>query len=190
MKTNNQQINSKRKHTITNPAERKRVLVTISLGIIFLITAVLFINNAITGSLPMQSRSYRELYKNAASISRILFFFVIAIYPVFWLLRNKSDRVLNLIERFNLKPILRFLGKTLRQWHVPIAIIGVFIILIHVYMVLISGFMFNTKYISGLAALIVLIIQCISGVFKYKGMGRKWHISLGILFIVLMLIHG
>lgn len=190
MKTTNQQTNNKIKHTIANPLERKRVLVTISLSIILFITAVLFINKAVMSYLPIQSTSYREIYKNAASISRILFFFAIAIYPVFWLLRNKSDGILNLIKRFNLKPILRFLGKTLRQWHVPAAVIGVSIILIHVYMVLTAGFMFNVKYISGLAALIVLLIQCISGVFKYKGIGRKWHVSLGIIFIVLMLIHG
>lgn len=91
---------------------------------------------------------------------------------------------------FELKPLIQFLAKYVRQWHVPIALISTALIILHGYMALIKGFQANFTYFSGIITMAVLACLLVMGVKRYKRTDKKWHLKFAISFLVLFMIHA
>lgn len=179
--------NKKGKKTavISNPAERKRVKAAIYIAILLVIVSAVLVPKIILQYMPLHTDDFISFHQYVGSVSRIGFFFAVAIYPIFLLLKYKKINK----WRYNAKKILGFLAKIVRQWHVPVAVLSMGVVLVHAYLAILNGFRFDGGYISGTLALVVLGVLAISGVFRYKKMDKKWHLILGLLFVTLFIIH-
>lgn len=170
-----------KKPLIPNSKERRRVslslviLVISASIIIFLIASNIFSPNLIN------FRTLRNLRGITGEVAAYGFGFSIAMYVI--------RRAIKVIDFKAFKPKIVAIARFTREWHAPISIIAFSIIMLHAYIMLSGGFIFSLTYVSGFSALLVLAVQMISGIFRYKRKGVKLHMVLGISFIVLMLIH-
>jgi hypothetical protein len=169
------------KHLISNKKERIRVMY--SLGIFALFAGILIYLITHTGN-PSNFISTRALRKMGGSIGEIAaygFGFSISMYVI--------RRIVKRINSKDIKQKLLILARITREWHAPISIIAFGMIMLHAYIMLSRGLFFNIRYISGLLALGVLGVQILSGIFRYKKIGVKFHMITGITFIITMIIH-
>ncbi|MDP4144977.1 MAG: hypothetical protein Q8936_10930 [Bacillota bacterium] len=165
------------KYLIANKKERIRVRVSL---IVFVLIAAYTVY-LITQNNVSNFRSLRHLGGLAGQIAAFGFAFAIGMY----VLRRIAKR----ISSKEIKQKILFVAKILREWHVPIAVVAFSVILLHAYIMLSRGLVFNIRYISGIVALVILAVQAISGIFRYKRIGIKFHMVTGILFTVSMIIH-
>ncbi|MGL4873686.1 MAG: hypothetical protein ACRC30_03430 [Clostridium sp.] len=157
---------------------------------------------------------YRALHKFGSTIGttcEILFFIVISLWVLRLIIKNLNHKTFNFIwkqtDKTNLKlsdsnkesistflinhikKFLIFVSKIIQKFHVPLALIGFIIIMMHVYIFLHLGFKWKIGYIFGALAAINLLIIFFSGFLRIFNKGFKSHKYLGILFIILMLLH-
>lgn len=174
---------------ISNPKERRIVLFSFILSAILIIIGVLYVSLSYQTLMIEESRQYKESFKQLGSISRIGFFAVIAIYPVFLLLKCKKIKGIRLRD-IQLKTVLQFLAKWVRKWHVPVALISTAIVLLHGYLAIIRGFKLDFTYISGIVTTVILFFLMVMGLKRYKRIDKQWHLKLGIGFFILFMIHA
>ncbi|WP_432694022.1 hypothetical protein ACRBU7_15605 [Priestia aryabhattai] len=173
---------------IKNKSEREKVIFIFTISFLLVVAGLIYIP-IYKHSLPLDSKIYEGNFKELGSIARIGFFAALAIYPIFLLLKWKP---LSHIKKgnFELKPLIQFLAKYVRQWHVPIALISTALIILHGYMALIKGFQANFTYFSGIITMAVLACLLVMGVKRYKRTDKKWHFKFAISFLVLFMIHA
>jgi len=175
------------KRLIPNKKERKRVLITLIGSLLLLIISYSLIP-VILQYYSLHTDAFISFHQYIGSVARIGFFFSVAIYPVYLLLKYRDFMDIS-FKGFHMKSVFRFLAKVVRQWHVPVALISIGIILIHAYLAIINGIKLNGGYISGFIALGLLAILSISGICRYKKTGKIWHLTLGLLFVTAFIIH-
>ncbi len=166
---------------ITNEKERKRVFYSlIVFGIIIALIGFLILQSYFQLNV-LDFKSIRRYGKLIGQVAAYGFGFAISMYVV------RRIAKLAILNKFKKKILM--IAKVLREWHVPISIVAFSIILLHGYIMLSRGIFMNLRYISGILALLILALQIISGIFRYKRVGIKFHKITGIIFIIIMLIH-
>lgn len=174
---------------IPNPKERKIVLFSMVIAVILILIGILYVALSYQTLMMEETRHYKESFKQLGSISRIGFFAVIAIYPVFLFLKWKKIKEIHFGE-IKLKSILQFLAKWVRKWHVPVAFISMAIALLHGYLAILRGFKLDFTYIIGIVTTVILFFLMVMGLKRYKRMDKQWHLKLGIGFLILFMIHA
>ena len=134
-------------------------------------------------------KHYKSILKQLGSISRIVYFSVFAIYPVFLLLKWKPLKTLRW-KNFQLKSFIQGLGKLVRKWHVPLAIASTGFILLHSYLAIMRGFKWDFTNITGILAVILLFFLLFMGLKRFKRKDKNWHLKLAIGFLILFMIHA
>jgi hypothetical protein len=175
------------KKLIPNNQERKRVIITL-IGSLILLTISYSLIPVILKYYSLHTDAFISFHQYIGSLARIGFFFSVAIYPVYLLLKYRDFMDIN-FKGFHMKSVFRFLAKLARQWHVPVALLSIGTILIHAYLAIINGIKLNGGYISGFIALGLLAILSFSGIYRYKKIGKIWHLTLGLLFVTAFIIH-
>ncbi|MFP3126197.1 hypothetical protein OH784_26545 [Ectobacillus funiculus] len=174
---------------IKNPKERKRVMITFSIVATLFVIGLLFISYFYKQWLTEDIRTYKENFREMGSIARIGFFATLSIYPVFLLLKWKPLKQITL-GTFELKTLLQFIGKLVREWHVPLAILSTGFVLLHGYMAILKGFEWNFTYLSGIITIFVLFFLMFMGLKRYKKQDKKWHFKIAIIFLILFMLHA
>ncbi|WP_286138399.1 hypothetical protein [Bacillus sp. AFS055030] len=177
------------KSYISNPIERKRIVLTLFIGGVLFLLGILYISMHYQHWQTTNMHTYKDLFKEIGSIARIGFFIVLSIFPVFYLIKLKYTKDIA-FGQIKLKTILQFIGKILRQWHVPIALISTGIVLLHGYLAILKGFELNFTYFSGLISIIILFILMFMGLKRYKKKDNKWHLKMAICFLILFMLHA
>ncbi|WP_051317191.1 hypothetical protein [Ectobacillus panaciterrae] len=174
---------------IKNPKERKRVMITLNIVATLLLIGFSFISYFYEQWLTENIRAYKGNFREIGSIARIGFFVTLSIYPIFLLLKWKPLKKIAL-GKFELKTLLQFIGKLVRQWHVPIAILSTGIVLLHGYMAILKGVEWNFTYLSGIITIFVLFLLLFMGLKRYKKKDKKWHFKIAIVFFILFMLHA
>lgn len=173
-------MSGKKKHLINNNTERVFVNIGIGiLGLAFIIVILLMI-----GSIDLsfiQPRNLREFKKLCGNIALIGFSISFALFLV--------RKIVKLSFLKDFKKYTMVLVKYVRQFHAPIALVAGAFISVHAYFMLQRGLRMTATHLTGLCALILIGIQLIAGFFRYKRIGVKFHLILGIITMALMIIH-
>ena len=166
---------------ITNEKERIRVFYSlIVFGIMLVFIGFLILQNYLQLNI-LDFKSIRRYGGLIGQVSAYGFGLSISMYVV--------RRIARLTLLKNFKKKILMVAKLLREWHAPISIVAFSIILLHAYIMLSRGIFVNLHYMSGILALLILGVQIISGVFRYKRIGAKFHMITGIIFVISMGIH-
>ncbi|KMY54245.1 hypothetical protein AC623_10115 [Bacillus sp. FJAT-27231] len=174
---------------VPNPKEQRTIAVSLLITACLLLIGLLLISLNQQQLMSQEHKHYKEFLKQLGSISRIIYFAVFAIYPVFLLL--KWQRLKTITWRgFQLKSFLQLLGKVLRKWHVPLALVSTGLILLHGYLAVIRGFEWDFTNITGILAIVLLGFLLFMGLKRFKRKDKKWHLKLAIGFIILFMIHA
>jgi len=174
---------------IPNPKDRKSFLLFIIITALLSLIGVLLIILNHQQLMTQDLRHYKGIFKQFGSISRIGYFFVLSIYPIYLLLKSKKIKTLHW-RNFQVKSLLQFLAKMLRKWHVPIALLSTGIIFLHGLLAILRGFKWDFTYLSGIIAAIVLLFIMFMGLKRFKRKDNNWHFKLGIGFFILFMIHA
>ncbi|PGM50895.1 hypothetical protein CN946_20700 [Bacillus sp. AFS053548] len=177
------------KSYISNPNERKRIVLTLIIGGALFLLGVLYISMHYHEWQTTNMHDYKDSFKEIGSIARIGFFIALSIFPVFYLIKLKYTKDIA-FGQIKLKTILQFIGKIVRQWHVPIALISTGIVILHGYLAILKGFELNFTYFSGLISIIILFILMFMGLKRYKKKDNKWHLKMAMCFLILFMIHA
>ncbi|MEH7415259.1 hypothetical protein V7266_08270 [Neobacillus drentensis] len=174
---------------IVNPKERRRtnLFLVIMLGLI--LVEVLFVYFNRQQLMTQDFRQYKGTFKQFGSIAQIGFYAALSIYPILLLLKNKQIKGIKW-GTIELKTILQFVGKLVRTWHVPIALLSTGIVFLHVYMAFLRGFKLDFTYISGVVTVLFLLPLMFMGLLRFKRNDRNWHLKLAITFLILFFIHA
>lgn len=173
-------MENKPKSLITNKKERRRVLYSLMVfGLVIAFIIYLLVEDYF--QLNVFSYGILRQMEGAGPFGAYAFTFSIAMYVI--------RRVIKRIGSKELKQKLLVLARILREWHVPISIIGFSVILLHAYIMLSKGFLLDLRYACGIIALSLLAVQMLSGIVRYKRKAVKFHMIMGIIFIITMLIH-
>ena len=121
-------------------------------------------------------------------LAMILFLINVNMYFIFLVIKKSTKR--------NVKVTLAQLAKRMMKSHIPIAVAGTTMILIHASIMLVQlgpffGFL-HPKFISGYFAIFLLALTLIGGYRRYRkasGFRRKFHLSMALVFAVLFTIH-
>lgn len=168
-------------YLVTNEKERKRVFYSlIVFGIMIVFIGFLIVQNYFQLNI-LDFKSIRRSGGLIGQVAAYGFALAISMYVV--------RRIVKLKFLKDFKKKILIVAKLLREWHVPISIVASAIILLHAYIMLSRGIFFSLRYMSGILALLILVVQIISGIFRYKRLGVKFHMIVGILFIISMIIH-
>jgi hypothetical protein len=166
---------------IQSKPERKRVFAALGVAFLILLFGCWYFPHAFPQS--FHTRAFKGFFKDYGSYARLAFFFVLAHYVLLVILRR------NLLKNFGKQFVIK-LSRIARQWHAPVAILALALVVLHVVGAFLYGFQWDFHYVSGLLALLVLLPVPISGLFRYQKLDRKWHWTSGISFAVLFLIHA
>jgi hypothetical protein len=171
----------KKQHWIPNKVERMRAFAALGAAALIILLGCWYFPHAF--STTFHTRAFGRIYREFGSYARLAFFFVLAHYVLMLILRK------NLVKDFA-KQILIKLTRITRQWHTPIAVIALALVVLHVVGAFLYGFRWNFSNVSGVLALLALLPVPISGLFRYRKLDRKWHWISGISFAVLFFIHS
>ncbi|MEH7117610.1 hypothetical protein V7128_09345 [Neobacillus vireti] len=174
---------------IANPKERRRTNLFLLLMVGLILVEGLFVYFNRQQLMTEDFRHYKGTFKQFGSIAQIGFYAAVAIYPIFLLLKNKQIKGIKL-GTIELKTILQFVGKLVRTWHVPVALLSTGIVFLHVYMALLRGFKLDFTYISGIITVLFLLPLMYMGLMRFKRNDRNWHFKLAISFLILFFIHA
>lgn len=148
---------------------------------------ILFIIAVIVWSWTRETISIEILTaRTIAQLSIIFFLANINLYFVFLIIRKSKNR--------DVKKGLAKLSRKAMKLHIPIAVTGTSLILIHAIIMLSAhplAFL-SLKKISGLCAIIVLFILLCSGLlrrWKATGFRRRFHITMAFTFLLFLIIH-
>ncbi|MEH7345650.1 hypothetical protein V7122_17535 [Bacillus sp. JJ1532] len=130
--------------------------------------------------------SYILMGKIIAQAAFILFLININMYFVFLLIRKSKIR--------NVKVKLAKISKKMMRYHIPIAITATLLIIAHAALMISTRFvnLWNTKTVSGAAAIGILIILLFSGLlrrWKASGKRRKFHFTMAFVFLGFVILH-
>jgi hypothetical protein len=171
----------KQQPLIQNKSERLRVIASLALAIVTIVFGCWYFPHAFPQS--FHSRAFKGFFMSYGSYARIAFFFVLAHYVLMVILRK------NILKNIWKQLVIK-LSRVTRQWHAPVAIIAIALVVLHAVGAFLYGFVWDFSNITGLLALLVLLPVPISGLFRYRKLDRKWHWTSGISFAVLFLIHA
>ncbi|MEH7438287.1 hypothetical protein V7182_12490 [Neobacillus drentensis] len=174
---------------IPNSKDRKLFVTFLFLSLILIFTGLMYISYNHQTLMSQDFRHYKGTFKQLGSISRIGFFAALAIYPVFWVLKQKQLKSLQL-GQIQIKPLVQSIAKIVRKWHVPVGLLSAGIVFLHSFLALIRGFKVNFTYLSGMGAVIVLLFLMVMGINRFKRTDRNWHLKLAIAFLVLFMLHA
>lgn len=174
---------------IPNPKDRKSFLLFINITALLSLIGVFIIILNQKQLMTQDFRHYKEIFKQFGSVSRIGYFFVLSIYPIYLLLKSKKIKTLQW-RNFQVKSLLQFLAKIVRKWHVPVALLSTGIIFLHGLLAIVRGFKWDFTYLSGIVATIVLLFLMFMGLKRFKRTDNNWHFKLGIGFFILFMIHA
>ncbi|CAN7373027.1 hypothetical protein [Paenibacillus sp. LjRoot56] len=163
--------------------DKKWVLLSCAITLVFVIYGLW--NMFHLSSTQWHDRAFKGLYKNYGSQARIILFAVLAYYMLKTLLQKRWMK-----HGSRLKEVAIFLSGITRKWHSPLAILAIGLIVLHIIGAFLYEFKLDFAHISGLAAGVVLLPVPIAGVFRYRGLDRKWHMRFGLIFAILFLIHA
>ena len=174
---------------IPNPKDRKSFLLFIIITALLSLIGVLLIILNHQQLMTQDFRHYKGIFKQFGSISRIGYFFVLSIYPIYLFLKSKKIKALQW-RNFQVKNLLQFLAKIVRKWHFPVALLSTGIIFLHGLLAILRGFKLDFTYLSGIVAAIVLLFLMLMGLKRFKRTDNNWHFKLGIGFFILFMIHA
>ncbi|MFF2447830.1 hypothetical protein ACFVSW_12095 [Neobacillus sp. NPDC058068] len=174
---------------IPNPKERRTILTCFILMICFFFIGIVVISLNHQQLIMQEYKHYKEFLKQFGSISRIIYFAVLAIYPVFLLVKWKGLKTIQW-RGFQLKGFIQFIAKLVRKWHVPFALAATGIVLLHGYLAIMRGFKWDFTNITGILSIILLLFLLFMGLKRFKKKDNKWHLKLAIGFLVLFMIHA
>ncbi|MFJ5625501.1 hypothetical protein ACIQD3_23040 [Peribacillus loiseleuriae] len=174
---------------IPNPKERKNIVICLTITICLFFIGLLLITLKHQQLMMQEYKHYKSILKQFGSISRIVYFAVLAIYPVFLLLKWKRLKSIKWRD-FQLKNFIQFLGMLVRKWHVPLALASTGSILLHGYLAIMRGFKWDFTNITGILAIILLFFLLFMGLKRFKRKDKKWHFKLAIGFLILFMIHA
>jgi hypothetical protein len=174
---------------IPNSKERRTVIFFVTITAILLFAGIFLISHFYQQLMAENFRHYKGTFKQFGSISEYSYFAVIAIYPIFLLLKWKKIKEVKW-GNFQLKVLLQFLGKLVRKWHVPIALLSTGIVFIHGLLAIIRGFKLDFTYLSGIISSVVLLFLLMMGFKRFKRKDKKWHFKLAAAFLFLFMIHA
>lgn len=166
---------------ISNRTERKRIKISLILTTCIVAISLILVFTWLQNIYPLHTRKFRFIATRYGSIAQFGVYFAVAIFPLLWYVKKQP---------FKFKPLIGYLAKWARQWHVPVAIFTIGLVLIHGILVISNGFRLDFRYLSGILAFLVLAIIPITGLLRYKRLDKKWHMVLGLLFFVLFFIHA
>ncbi|NOU74190.1 hypothetical protein GC098_22785 [Paenibacillus sp. LMG 31458] len=164
---------------------KDRKWVILSLGITLLIVLFGLWTMFHTPSVQWHDRTFKGLYKNYGSQARILLFAVLAYYVLKTIIQRRWVEQWLILKRSSIT-----LLRITRKFHTPIAILAIGVIFLHIVGAFLYGIKLDFANISGLLAGLALLPVPIAGVFRSRGLDRKWHLRLGLIFAVLFLIHA
>jgi hypothetical protein len=174
---------------IPNPKERRTIILYVTVTSILILTGIFLISLFYQSLIAENSRHYKGTFKQIGSISRIGYFAVLSIYPVFLLLKWKKIKEFNW-GNIQLKVLVQFLGKLVRKWHVPVALLSTGLVVLHGLLASIRGFKLDFTYLSGIISTIILLFLLLTGLKRFKRKDNKWHFKLAIGFLLLFMIHA
>jgi hypothetical protein len=174
---------------ISNPKERRLVLLFFILSAILSIAGIFIILAFYQKIMAVNFRQYKHLFRQFGSISEYGFFAALSIYPIFFILKWKNIKKLKW-GKFQIKALLQPLGMLIRKWHVPAALVSTGIVLLHGVLAILKGFKLDFTYLSGISAIIILFFLLFMGLKRYKRNDRKWHFRLAVIFLILFLVHA
>lgn len=174
---------------IPNPKERRTIVIYVTITICLFFIGFLLISLNHQQLMTQEYKHYKSILKQFGSISRIVYFAVLAIYPVFLLLKWKRLKTIRW-NNFQLKSFIKFLGMLVRKWHVPLALASTGSILLHGYLAIMRGFKWDFTNITGILAIILLFFLLFMGLKRFKRKDKNWHLKLAIGFLILFMIHA
>ncbi|MDV7766865.1 hypothetical protein SC499_25690 [Peribacillus simplex] len=174
---------------IPNPKELRIIIICLTITICLFFIGLLLISLNHQQLMMQDYKHFKIIVKQFGSISRILYFAVFAIYPVFLLLKWKRLKTIKW-RNFQIKSFLQFLGKLVRKWHVPLALASTGVVFLHGYLAIIRGFKWDFTHITGILAIFLLIFLLFMGLRRFKRKDKKWHFKLAIGFLILFMIHA
>lgn len=164
---------------ITNPAERS--LVRRTLLIVGVLTAAVLALTLISLVLPAWTPYVSRLDRPAAALSRPGTIFAVLVLPAVALVKYLPPAVRSRLVNAS---------RTLRKWHVPVALSTTGLGIIHSALALRSDSALNAANVSGLLLLPVMGVLISTGLLRYRRLDRRWHLVLGLGMLVLLYVHG
>ncbi|WP_066064900.1 hypothetical protein [Neobacillus soli] len=174
---------------IPNRKERKIIILSFLVSAILILSGILLIIANHQQLFTQDFRHYKGTFKQLGSISRIGYFVVISIYPIYFLLKLKKVKNFQW-GNFQLKGLLQLLAKLVRKWHVPAALLSTGLIVLHSILAILRGFKVDFTYLTGIASMVVLIFLMFLGLKRFKRTDKQWHFKLAIAFFILFMIHA
>ncbi|MBW3113170.1 MULTISPECIES: hypothetical protein [Bacillaceae] len=189
MKSNIKQYPSFLSNTIPNPKERKRIIeyLVLTASIVGAGTALIALNYQ--SFLHVDEDTYKGFFKQFGSVSRIIYFIVLSIFPVFQLLKWKGLRGVKW-RNLEIKGLVQQAGKLLRKWHVPLALLATAVVIFHVILAVMINFHWDFTNITGILTSMVLGFLIFMGFRRFKRKDGAWHLKLAVAFTVLFMIHA
>ncbi|MBN8194418.1 hypothetical protein JI667_20000 [Bacillus sp. NTK074B] len=190
MKSNiNKQFPSFLSNTIPNPKERKRIIVYVALTACVVAAGITLIALNYQSSLLVDEDTYKGFFKQFGSVSRIIYFIVFCIFPVFQLLKWKGLRRVKW-RNLEIKGLVQEAGRLLRKWHVPLALLATTGVIFHVILAVMISFQWNFTNITGILTSMVLCFVVFMGFRRFKRKDGAWHLKLAVTFTVMFMIHA
>ncbi|MBU8906839.1 hypothetical protein [Desertibacillus haloalkaliphilus] len=124
--------------------------------------------------------------KGIAQAALVFFLLNVNMFFIFLIIRKSKNR--------NIKKALAKGSRKFMKLHIPIAITGTALVIVHAALMLMhhpSSFT-SLKFISGYFAFIVLVVLLITGYRRHKkatGMRRKLHITMAFFFLFIVSLH-
>jgi hypothetical protein len=174
---------------VPNPKERTLILISFVMAVVIISMGILLISKSYNKLMVENIHNYKGMYKQIGSISRIGFFAALSLYPVLKLLKWQPVKKMGK-GKFQLKTFLQFVGKLLRKWHAPIAILSTAFVLLHGYMAILRGFTWNFTYVTGMITIVLLLFLLFMGLKRFKRTDKNWHFKLAIGFLLIFMIHA
>ncbi|UTE76014.1 hypothetical protein [Rossellomorea sp. KS-H15a] len=174
---------------IPNPKERKNVIFYLALSICLTAAGILLISAYREVLMGMNEESYKEFLKQFGSTARIIYFVVLSIFPVFLLMKWKGLKGVKW-KGVEIKRLVQFVGKLLRKWHVPLALLASAGVVVHGILAIIRDFDWDFTNITGILSSIALFFLISMGFKRFKRKDRAWHLKLAITFTVFFMIHA
>ncbi|PFG06049.1 hypothetical protein [Bacillus sp. es.034] len=174
---------------IPNPKERKNVIFYLVLSSCLIAAGILLIFTYREFLMGMNEESYKEFLKQFGSAARIIYFVVLSIFPIFLLMKWKGLKGVKWKD-IEIKRLVQFVGKLLRKWHVPLALLATAGVVLHGILAIIRDFQWDFTNITGILSSVALFFLISMGFKRFKRKDRAWHLKLAITFTVFFMIHA
>ncbi|MCA1058478.1 hypothetical protein LCL96_06005 [Rossellomorea aquimaris] len=189
MKTKNTQHPTFLSSTIPNPKERRSIIVYFIFTFCIAGAAISLISFYYDHLMLIEEDHYKEFFKQFGSIARVVYFAVLSIFPVFLLMKWKGLREVKW-RNLELKRPVQYVGRLLRKFHVPLALLGTAIVIVHGTLAVIRDFHWDFTNVTGILSSIVLCFLVYMGFKRFKRKDGAWHLKLAFIFTILFMIHA